>query len=102
MENQDVEWDAIVPRPANTAYNYDSAVISSESSESVSEGASLLGIDNKQIGNYKSTEIVGSGDDVVVESESTLQEQNTPKAIAAVIGVLLVGNISYKMALETG
>ena len=102
MKNQDVEWDAIVPRPANAAENYGSAVTSSESSESVSESASLLGPDSKQVGNYKSAEIVGGAEDVIVEVESTIQEQKTPKAIAAVIGVLLVGNFSAHVALQSG
>jgi hypothetical protein len=102
MENTDVEWDAIVPRPANTIENYDSAITSSESSESVSERASLLGPDSKQVESYKSTEIVGGAEDVVAESESTIQEQKTPKAIAAVIGVLLVGNFSTQVTLQSG
>jgi len=102
MENTDVEWDAIVPRPANTVENHQSTITPSESSESVSESASLLGPDSKQVGNYKSAEIVGGAEDVIVEVESTIQEQKTPKAIAAVIGVLLVGNFSAHVALQSG
>jgi hypothetical protein len=102
MENTDVEWDAIVPRPANTVGNHQSTITSSESSESVSESASLLGPDSKQVGNYKSAEIVGGVEDVVAEGESTIREQKTPKAIAAVIGVLLVGSFFTHVALQSG
>jgi hypothetical protein len=76
--------------------------MSSESSESVSERASLLGPDSKQVESYKSTEMVGGAEYVVAEGESMIQEQKTPKAIAAVIGVLLVGSFSTQVALQSG
>ena len=91
----DLEWDGIAPPPprnTGTHENYDSAITSSESSESISERASLLDSDNKQVGNYKSTEIGGAEQDFAEEGEGAVKVQKTPKAIAAVISVLLVGN----------
>jgi hypothetical protein len=101
MGDADLEWDAMTPqppRPAGLSENYDTITTSSESSESISERESLLGIDNKQAGTYGATEITGGEQDVVAESDGTTEVQNTPRAIAAVISVLLVG----KDALSNG
>jgi hypothetical protein len=92
MANTDPEWDGLTPqppRPIDDAENNDSN-ISSESSESISERGSLLGKDNKQVG-YGATEVRGEESDVIVESDGTTEVQKTPKAIAAMISVLLVG-----------
>ncbi|KAN0092359.1 MFS general substrate transporter [Hyaloscypha variabilis] len=92
MANTDPEWDGLTPqppRPTDDAENNDSN-ISSESSESISERGSLLGKDNKQVG-YGATEVRGEESDVIAESDGTTEIQKTPKAIAAMISVLLVG-----------
>jgi hypothetical protein len=94
MADTDLEWDAMTPQPprlTGITENYDSITTSSESSESISERESLLGIDNKQSGTYGATEIIRGEQNVVAESDGTTQVQNTPRAIAAVISVLLVG-----------
>ena len=94
MANTNVEWDGITsqaPRPTDDDGIYHSSNISSESSESISESDSLLGKDNKQAGSYGATEIRGEEPEVVAESDGTTEVQKTPKAIAAMIGVLLVG-----------
>lgn len=92
MAEPDVEWDGInphVPRPVGDRAPHETTT-SSESSESISETGSLLGKDNKQAG-YGTTEIAGGDEVVAEESEGAVKAQNTPRAIAAVISVLLVG-----------
>ncbi len=95
MTDPDVEQDAIAPQPPQE--NHGTAITTSESSETLSERASLLGLDNKQVGNYKSIEIAEAGQDAADENEGTVEVQKTPRAIAAVISVLLVGNSSLPM-----
>jgi len=96
MEDADLEWDARIPeppRPSELSASYDSITKSSgssESSESVEEGVSLLGKDSKQVATYGATESLGREQDVVAESDE-IDAQRTPRAIAAVISVLLVG-----------
>ena len=108
MANTDLEWDGLTPqppRPTDVPAGYDSTHISSESSESsesISESASLLGKDNKQVSNYGAAEIVGGEQDVLVESNGTIEVQKTPRDIAAVISVLLVGNFSSVLYFEIG
>jgi len=94
MANSDLEWDGLTPqppRPTGVPEDYDPISTSSESSESNSERGSLLGKDSKQISNYGAAEVVRGEQDVLAESDGTKTVQQTPRAIAAVISVLLVG-----------
>ena len=103
MANTDLEWDGIAsqaPRPTDNVGTYHSSSISSESSESISETNSLLGKDNKQAGTYGATEIHRAEPEVIAETDGTTVVLRTPKAIAAVIGVLLVGEDSSAMLAE--
>jgi hypothetical protein len=96
MEDADLERDARIPeppRPSELSASHDSLTHysgSSESSELVGEGVSLLGKDSKQVVTYGATESVGGEQDVVAEVDE-VDAQRTPRAIAAVISVLLVG-----------
>jgi len=106
MEDADLEWDARIPeppRPSERSASYDSITKfsrSSESSESIGEGASLLGKDSDQVATYGATESVGEEQDVVAESDE-IDAQRTPRAIAAVISVLLVGENPPSEALRS-
>ncbi len=103
MANGDLEWDGITPqppRPTGTPEDYGSTSISSESSESISESASLLKSDSKQVANYGTAEIVGDEQDVVAESDGAIEVLRTPKAIAAIISVLLVGEVYLSNFLQ--
>lgn len=88
MATLDLERDGIIPD--ETLQTRPSTTDSSESSESISERSPLLEPENNRNGNYKSTETTLEEDQIPV-IEGSSEEPSTPKAIAAVIGVLLVG-----------
>jgi hypothetical protein len=96
MEDADLEWDARIPeppRPTELPANYESITTvsgSSESSKLVLERGFLLGKDSELVATYGATEF-SEGEQNVVSGSDEIVAQSTPRAIAAVISVLLVG-----------